>query len=165
MDIDKMFFDFKMLLIYFSIVFMEVFKGYPQACMDFMFIRMEWFMTSAKQQEDITIHSIKVMEQLALRHPSEQVKHLLNLIKFFQARHIGDLGNIETRSSRKTTISFHDNIALLQGPYSILGRTIVIHEGIYHSLLCTLHVFLQINSLSTCIQYQCIELVAKQSPC
>ena len=91
-------------------------------------------MTSAKQQEDITIHSIKVMELLVQRHPNEQVKHLLNLIKFFQARHIGDLGNIETRSSGKTTISFHDNIALLQGPYSILGRTIVIHEGIYHSL-------------------------------
>ena len=48
-----------------------------------------------------------------------------------QARHIGDLGNIETGLSGRTRLNIVDHLALLRGPHSILGRAIVIHEGEY----------------------------------
>ena len=46
-----------------------------------------------------------------------------------QVRHIGDLGNIRTDSAGHTTVDIHDNIALLDSPHTILGKTIVIHAG------------------------------------
>ncbi|CAI5445478.1 unnamed protein product [Caenorhabditis angaria] len=43
-------------------------------------------------------------------------------------RHIGDLGNIESPASGSTAISVSDSLASLSGQYSIIGRTVVIHE-------------------------------------
>ena len=58
-------------------------------------------------------------------------KMLLIHLQQVQARHIGDLGNIETGLSGRTTLNIVDHLALLRGPHSILGRAIVIHEGEY----------------------------------
>merc|ERR1712126_45846 len=45
-------------------------------------------------------------------------------------RHIGDLGNVYTNvTNGLTTIDIEDNLALLEGEHSIVGRAIVIHEG------------------------------------
>ncbi|CAL2036810.1 unnamed protein product [Caenorhabditis brenneri] len=43
-------------------------------------------------------------------------------------RHIGDLGNIESPASGDTSISVSDSLASLSGQYSIIGRSVVIHE-------------------------------------
>ncbi|KAF1761186.1 hypothetical protein GCK72_009440 [Caenorhabditis remanei] len=43
-------------------------------------------------------------------------------------RHIGDLGNIESPTSGDTAISVSDSLASLSGQYSIIGRSVVIHE-------------------------------------
>ena len=42
---------------------------------------------------------------------------------------MGDLGNIQATSTGQAVIDIQDRLALLDGPTSILGRTIVIHEG------------------------------------
>ncbi|KAI6190001.1 Superoxide dismutase [Aphelenchoides bicaudatus] len=44
-------------------------------------------------------------------------------------RHIGDLGNIKADEQGNAEISITDSIALLDGQYSIIGRSIVIHKG------------------------------------
>merc|ERR1712018_76362 len=46
-----------------------------------------------------------------------------------RVRHVGDLGNIEVSSSGLAVLDIHDRLALLDGPASILGKAIVIHEG------------------------------------
>ncbi|PAV91864.1 hypothetical protein WR25_15617 [Diploscapter pachys] len=43
-------------------------------------------------------------------------------------RHIGDLGNIQTPASGPTPINVLDSIASLSGNFSIIGRSVVIHE-------------------------------------
>uniref|UniRef100_A0A1I7ZST1 Superoxide dismutase [Cu-Zn] n=1 Tax=Steinernema glaseri TaxID=37863 RepID=A0A1I7ZST1_9BILA len=43
-------------------------------------------------------------------------------------RHVGDLGNIVAPASGPTTIHLEDKLVALNGPNSILGRAIVIHE-------------------------------------
>ena len=44
-------------------------------------------------------------------------------------RHVGDLGNIECKIENSTTFfSLNDNLVSIIGPYSIIGRTLVIHE-------------------------------------
>lgn len=43
-------------------------------------------------------------------------------------RHVGDLGNINVPASGETTFSVDDGVISLRGPFSIIGRTIVIHE-------------------------------------
>ncbi|CAD6190372.1 unnamed protein product [Caenorhabditis auriculariae] len=45
-------------------------------------------------------------------------------------RHVGDLGNIETPPDGFTPISVSDSLASLTGPYSIVGRSVVVHEKI-----------------------------------
>jgi Cu-Zn family superoxide dismutase len=45
-------------------------------------------------------------------------------------RHVGDLGNIETTSDGKTTVTVHDSLIALNGPNSILGRALVVHEKV-----------------------------------
>ncbi|KZS93727.1 cytosolic copper-zinc superoxide dismutase, partial [Sistotremastrum niveocremeum HHB9708] len=44
-------------------------------------------------------------------------------------RHVGDLGNIKSNSSGIAEFSFEDRLLSLKGPFSILGRTVVVHEG------------------------------------
>ncbi|KIK92737.1 hypothetical protein PAXRUDRAFT_58889, partial [Paxillus rubicundulus Ve08.2h10] len=44
-------------------------------------------------------------------------------------RHIGDLGNIITDEYGTAALSFTDNVISLNGPLSIVGRAVVVHEG------------------------------------
>lgn len=43
-------------------------------------------------------------------------------------RHVGDLGNIEVDKDGKCKMSFTDNLVKLTGQYSVIGRSIIIHE-------------------------------------
>lgn len=46
-------------------------------------------------------------------------------------RHSGDLiNNLTSDSNGNVDITFNDNLVELQGPYSVIGRTVVIHEGV-----------------------------------
>jgi len=44
-------------------------------------------------------------------------------------RHVGDLGNVRSNSSGIVTLSISDSKISLNGQYSIIGRTVVIHDG------------------------------------
>jgi Cu-Zn family superoxide dismutase len=44
-------------------------------------------------------------------------------------RHVGDLGNLSTDISGNTSFEFIDKLVKLRGPYSVIGRSIVIHEN------------------------------------
>ncbi|KAL1450642.1 hypothetical protein WDU94_002981 [Cyamophila willieti] len=63
-----------------------------------------------------------------------------------EVRHIGDLGNIEVSPSGVANFEFEDKIISLTGPYSILGRGLVIHsdkddlgKGTFNDSLTTGH--------------------------
>ncbi|XP_042355635.1 superoxide dismutase [Cu-Zn] [Plectropomus leopardus] len=43
-------------------------------------------------------------------------------------RHVGDLGNVTAGKDNVAKIDITDKIITLTGPYSIIGRTMVIHE-------------------------------------
>jgi Cu-Zn family superoxide dismutase len=43
-------------------------------------------------------------------------------------RHIGDLGNIEADVQGNVHLDYMDSMSTLNGPYSLIGRTIIIHE-------------------------------------
>ncbi|XP_071195975.1 superoxide dismutase [Cu-Zn]-like [Salvelinus alpinus] len=43
-------------------------------------------------------------------------------------RHVGDLGNVTAGADSVAKINIQDKILTLTGPYSIIGRTMVIHE-------------------------------------
>ncbi|RDX49886.1 hypothetical protein OH76DRAFT_1438193 [Lentinus brumalis] len=44
-------------------------------------------------------------------------------------RHVGDLGNIAADSKGVAAFSFEDTLISLNGPLSIIGRTVVVHAG------------------------------------
>ncbi|KAJ3516701.1 hypothetical protein NLJ89_g955 [Agrocybe chaxingu] len=44
-------------------------------------------------------------------------------------RHVGDLGNIESDGSGKASFVFTDKLISLNGPNSIIGRSLVVHAG------------------------------------
>jgi Cu-Zn family superoxide dismutase len=44
-------------------------------------------------------------------------------------RHVGDLGNIESDGSNESEYFLEDHLIRLEGPNSILGRALVIHEN------------------------------------
>ncbi|KAM4045672.1 superoxide dismutase [Cu-Zn] B-like [Anomaloglossus baeobatrachus] len=44
-----------------------------------------------------------------------------------EERHVGDLGNI-TSSNGKAEVEIKDKLILLEGPLSIIGRSLVVHE-------------------------------------
>ncbi|KAI0775534.1 superoxide dismutase [Trametes elegans] len=44
-------------------------------------------------------------------------------------RHVGDLGNLESDSKGVATFSFEDSLISLNGPLSIIGRSVVLHAG------------------------------------
>ncbi|TQS33552.1 hypothetical protein Golomagni_06099 [Golovinomyces magnicellulatus] len=46
-----------------------------------------------------------------------------------EARHVGDLGNIETDAQGNAKGSVKDSLVKLIGPHSIIGRTVVVHAG------------------------------------
>ncbi|VDM50583.1 unnamed protein product [Toxocara canis] len=45
-------------------------------------------------------------------------------------RHVGDLGNIQASESGIANLSMEDTVISLHGPFSIVGRTIVVHERV-----------------------------------
>jgi len=44
-------------------------------------------------------------------------------------RHVGDLGNIESDADGSVKTTFEDRLISLNGPLSIIGRSIVLHAG------------------------------------
>jgi Cu-Zn family superoxide dismutase len=45
------------------------------------------------------------------------------------SRHMGDMGNLEADESGKAHLEYTDAVILLNGPNSILGRSIVVHRN------------------------------------
>uniref|UniRef100_A0A0S2A455 Superoxide dismutase [Cu-Zn] n=1 Tax=Chrysomela lapponica TaxID=153811 RepID=A0A0S2A455_CHRLA len=45
-------------------------------------------------------------------------------------RHVGDLGNIEADQSGVAHFQFQDSVIALQGDQGIIGRAMVVHEGV-----------------------------------
>tara|TARA_B100000085_G_C18236753_1_gene388219 strand:- start:106 stop:582 length:477 start_codon:yes stop_codon:yes gene_type:complete len=43
-------------------------------------------------------------------------------------RHVGDLGNVLANKNKKVSTTFSDKLIKLRGKYSIIGRSVVIHE-------------------------------------
>ncbi|PBK81588.1 copper/zinc superoxide dismutase [Armillaria gallica] len=46
-----------------------------------------------------------------------------------ESRHVGDLGNIQSDENGVAMLDFSDNIIKLEGPLSIIGRSVVVHTG------------------------------------
>ncbi len=44
-------------------------------------------------------------------------------------RHVGDLGNIQADSSGTAIVHIRDRVISLNGPYSIVGRGVIVHAG------------------------------------
>ncbi|QRV92149.1 copper/zinc superoxide dismutase domain-containing protein [Ceratobasidium sp. AG-Ba] len=44
-------------------------------------------------------------------------------------RHVGDLGNIRSNSDGVAKLDFADSVIKLVGPFSIIGRTVLVHTG------------------------------------
>lgn len=47
-----------------------------------------------------------------------------------EVRHVGDLGNIEANADGYATTKFSDQLITLSGPFSIIGRGVVVHDGV-----------------------------------
>lgn len=47
-----------------------------------------------------------------------------------QERHVGDLGNVLFDANGNCTIDLTDSLIKLTGPYSIIGRSLIIHKDI-----------------------------------
>ncbi|CAB4005506.1 Superoxide dismutase [Cu-Zn] [Paramuricea clavata] len=45
-------------------------------------------------------------------------------------RHVGDLGNIEADSKGVAKVDIKDSLVKLSGEHSVIGRSIVVHEGV-----------------------------------
>jgi len=45
-------------------------------------------------------------------------------------RHVGDLGNVEVPTNGTVDTEITDTHVKLTGPYSVIGRTIVVHSGV-----------------------------------
>lgn len=43
-------------------------------------------------------------------------------------RHVGDLGNVEANGDGVAAFKFEDSLISLNGPFSIIGRSMVVHE-------------------------------------
>ncbi|KAJ2372391.1 hypothetical protein IW150_004140 [Coemansia sp. RSA 2607] len=46
-----------------------------------------------------------------------------------EERHLGDLGNVTANEEGKVVEEIEDSGVTLYGPFSVLGRTVVVHEG------------------------------------
>ncbi|MFH4977920.1 hypothetical protein AB6A40_004629 [Gnathostoma spinigerum] len=46
-----------------------------------------------------------------------------------ETRHVGDLGNVEAGSDGVAKFEITDKLIHLQGPYSVIGRSLVVHAG------------------------------------
>jgi Cu-Zn family superoxide dismutase len=47
-----------------------------------------------------------------------------------EERHVGDLGNIEAGGDGVANIDLTDKLLALQGPHSIIGRSVIVHAGV-----------------------------------
>ncbi|KAH9936417.1 superoxide dismutase [Fomitopsis serialis] len=45
------------------------------------------------------------------------------------SRHVGDLGNIQSDAQGGSKFTIEDSLVSLNGPLSVVGRAIVLHEG------------------------------------
>lgn len=58
------------------------------------------------------------------------LKHqLCFLFLFYINRHVGDLGNVTAGEDNVAKINITDEIITLTGPYSIIGRTMVVRKS------------------------------------
>jgi Cu-Zn family superoxide dismutase len=46
-----------------------------------------------------------------------------------EKRHVGDLGNVVADENGKVDVTFTDKVISLDGPYSIVGKSVIVHEG------------------------------------
>lgn len=46
-----------------------------------------------------------------------------------RVRHVGDLGNVEPDASGRVRRVTYDRLVALRGPYSVVGRSVVLHAG------------------------------------
>ncbi len=44
-----------------------------------------------------------------------------------EERHVGDLGNIEAKPDGTAEFDMHDHLVKLIGPYSVIGRSMIVH--------------------------------------
>ena len=44
-------------------------------------------------------------------------------------RHVGDLGNLEAKDGQDTVVDISDHLISLIGQHSVVGRSLIIHEG------------------------------------
>ena len=45
-------------------------------------------------------------------------------------RHVGDLGNVEADANGKVETTITDSLVSLIGQHSVIGRSLVVHEGV-----------------------------------
>ena len=45
-----------------------------------------------------------------------------------EIRHVGDLGNVQSNEKGIADFSFIDSLVKLRGPYSVIGRSFIVHE-------------------------------------
>jgi Cu-Zn family superoxide dismutase len=46
-----------------------------------------------------------------------------------EERHVGDLGNIEADQNGNAKFELVDSLIKLTGKYSVIGRSVIVHEG------------------------------------
>eukprot|EP00743_Colponemidia_sp_Colp-15_P000340 GILK01000392.1.p1 GENE.GILK01000392.1~~GILK01000392.1.p1 ORF type:complete len:154 (+),score=11.11 GILK01000392.1:48-509(+) len=47
-----------------------------------------------------------------------------------EERHVGDLGNVEANADGVSEFEMEDRLVSLIGPYSVIGRSLVVHENV-----------------------------------
>lgn len=62
------------------------------------------------------------------QHGDRVTKDMFGNEKINENRHVGDLGNIYVDNNGIAKFSFVDSLIKLKGPYSIMGRSIIIHQ-------------------------------------
>lgn len=62
-------------------------------------------------------------------HSGRLVRDKNNKLKINANRHVGDLGNIRANRDGIAHINFTDDLVKLDGKYTVIGRSLVIHEG------------------------------------
>jgi Cu-Zn family superoxide dismutase len=80
-------------------------------------------------------HGFHIHESANLMHCCSSLKGHYNPLNSVHGgpssenRHVGDLGNIVSNLDKVANIDFTDHLIKLNGPYSIIGRSLVIHAN------------------------------------